>query len=64
LLGSPNVTIPVVMDTTKELVGIYFIRISRIAPFPYKTYAYTFVRQREKQTRLGKDDKDRWDKVQ
>ncbi len=28
------------MDTTKELVCIYFILISRILSLPYKTYAY------------------------
>jgi hypothetical protein len=36
----PVVTISDRLDTTKDLVCIYFILISRIVSLPFKTYAY------------------------
>jgi hypothetical protein len=42
----PTVTISGIMDTTKELVCVYFILISRIVKHSYKTYAYILVREK------------------
>jgi hypothetical protein len=40
-ITSPDtVTISDRLDTTKDLVCIYFILISRIVSLPFKTYAY------------------------
>jgi hypothetical protein len=45
------------MDTTKELVCIYFILISRIVKLSYKTYAYTSNTRRDHQQRTKKTDR-------
>ncbi len=44
------------MDTTKELVCIYFILISRIVSLSYKTYPYIEERDdRESREETGED---------
>jgi hypothetical protein len=46
------------MDTTKELVCVYFILISKMVKHSYKTYMHILVREKREMREMGADHMD------